>query len=83
MHNTFKNIINEDLTKYFKNIKEETLLIWGENDQDTPLKDAYKIKKAIENSALIILKNGNHYSYLNYPILVNNIIYEFIKKEHY
>lgn len=83
MHNTFKNIINEDLTKYFKNIKEETLLIWGENDQDTPLTDAYKIKKSIENSALIILKNGNHYSYLNYPILVNNIIYEFIKKEHY
>ncbi|MBO5121526.1 MAG: alpha/beta hydrolase [Bacilli bacterium] len=83
MHETFKNIVNEDLTKHFKNIKEETLLIWGENDQDTPLQDAYKIKSLIKNSALIILKNGNHYSYLNYPILVNNIIYEFIKKEHY
>ena len=82
MHETFKNIINEDLTKYFKNIKEETLLIWGELDQDTPLKDAYKLKKNIKNSALIILKNGNHYSYLNYPTLVNNIIYEYIKKEH-
>ena len=83
MHETFKNIIKEDLTKHFKNIKEETLLIWGENDQDTPLHDAYKIKSLIKNSALIILKNGNHYSYLNYPILINNIIYEFIKKEHY
>ena len=79
MRETFKNIVNEDLKKYLKKINNETLILWGEIDKDTPLKDAYKIKKEIKNSALIILKNATHYSYLNYPILVNNIIYEFIK----
>ena len=81
MRETFKNIINEDLTKHFKKTKTETLLIWGENDQDTPLKDGIKINKLIKDSALITLKNAAHYCYLQYPILVNKIIYEFIKKD--
>lgn len=82
MHQTFKNIINTDLTNYFKRIKNETLLIWGDKDYSTPLKDAYKLRKIIPNSALIILKNTEHFSYLNNPTLTNKIIYEFIKKEH-
>ena len=82
MHQTFKNIINEDLTSYFKNITNETLLLWGEKDQDTPLKDGIKLTKLIKNSALIIFKNATHYSYLQYQVQTNNIIYEFIKKEH-
>ena len=79
MHQTFKNIINEDLTSYFKDIENETLIIWGNEDIDTPLKDAYKIKEMIKNSALIILKNAPHFSYLVYPYLTNQIINEFIK----
>lgn len=83
MHKTFINIINEDLTKYLKYIPSETLLIWGEKDIDTPLKDAYKINSLIKDSALIIYPNASHYSYLDYPILTNNIITEFIKeKDH-
>ena len=83
MHKTFINIINEDLTKYLKYIQSETLLIWGEKDQDTPLKDAYKMNNLIKESALIIYPNASHYSYLDYPILTNNIINEFIKeKDH-
>lgn len=80
MKETFKNIVNEDLTKYFQFIDSETLIIWGENDQDTPIKDAYKINKLIKNSALITLSKATHYSYLQYPYLVNKIIYEFIKE---
>lgn len=82
MHETFKNIIKIDLTNHFKRINNETLILWGEKDQSTPIKDAYKLKKIIKNSALIVLKNADHYSYLNNPYLTNKIIYEFIKKEH-
>lgn len=79
MHQTFKNIINEDLTNFLKHIESETLIIWGEKDQDTPLKDGKKINKLIKNSALIIYPNATHYSYLQYSTLTNNIINEFIK----
>ena len=81
MRKTFKNIINEDLTKYYKEIKNETLIIWGEKDIDTPLKDAKLLEKVIKNSALIIYKNRTHYSYLEEPYLTNKIIKILLKKE--
>ena len=62
MQQTFKNIVNEDLTPYLKQINTETLIIWGEQDLDTPLNDAKKINKLIKNSALIIYPNASHYS---------------------
>ncbi len=79
MHQTFKNIVNEDLTSYFKYISCECLLLWGELDPSTPLKNAKKINKLIKESALIIYPKGNHFPYLQYPELTNRIIYEFLK----
>lgn len=81
MHKTFKNIIKEDLKKYYKNIEEETLIIWGEKDIDTPLKDGYLLNKIINNSGLIIYKNKTHFSYLEEIYKTNLIIEKFIKKE--
>lgn len=79
MHQTFKNIIKEDLSKYYKQIPNETILLWGSLDQDTPLYQAKKLNKLIKNSALIVLKNATHFSYLNYPKLTNSIIKSFLK----
>lgn len=80
MRKTFINIVNEDLSYYLKNIKSETLLIWGKEDKDTPLKDGRKMHKFIKNSALIQLK-GDHFCYLKNINLVNNILYEFLKDD--
>lgn len=81
MRNTFKNIINENLKQYYKNIDTETLIIWGEKDIDTPLKDAYLLNKIIKNSGLVILKNLPHYSYLYNPHKINKIIEIFLKEK--
>lgn len=78
MQKTFQNIIKEDLKKYYKSIKVETLIIWGEKDLDTPLKDAYTINKLIKESALIIYKNSGHFSYLEYPDYTNKILNKII-----
>ena len=83
MLTTFKNVINEDLIFYLPSIENETLIIWGEKDKDTPLKDARLIQKKIKNSALIIYPKASHYSYLEYPILTNRIINIFLQnKDH-
>lgn len=79
MKKTFQNIIKEDLRKYYKNINTETLIIWGDNDLDTPLKDGIYLNKIIKNSALIIYKNSNHFSYLDYPYLTNKILEKYLK----
>ena len=81
MLNTFKNIVNENLKPYLKYTNSKVLIIWGNKDTSTPLKDAYIMNKEIPNSELIILDNANHFSYLNYPNLVNKILYEQLKDE--
>lgn len=81
MKKTFNNIIKVNLKSNYKKIKTETLIIWGEKDEDTPLKDAYLLKKIIKDSALIIYKNKHHYSYLEDVYLTNRIIENIIKKD--
>ena len=76
---TFIKVINEDLSKYLKNINASTLLIWGENDNDTPLDDGKLMNVKIEDSGLIIIPNAGHFPYLEYPYYVNKIILEFLK----
>jgi len=78
LQRTFIKIVNEDLTKYLSNIKEETLIIWGENDNSTPINDAYKINKLIKNSGLVKIKNTGHFCYLECPDYINLILDKFI-----
>ena len=77
MKASFRNIVNTDLRKYLKYIYCPTLLIWGENDTATPLKDGILMNKKIPNSGLIIIKKGTHFVYLEYPFYIIKIILEF------
>lgn len=79
MTKTFQNIIKEDLRDYLPYIRQETLILWGKKDKDTPIKDAKLLKKKIKNSALIIYPNATHFSYLEYPNLTYKIIETFLK----
>lgn len=76
---TFIKVINEDLTKYLPSINTSTLLIWGENDLDTPLEDGKIMNVKIEDSGLIIIPNASHFPYLEYPYYITKIILEFLK----
>ena len=81
MQKSFINIVNTNLIKYIKDIKDETLIIWGINDQETPYKDALKFNKLINDSYLIPISNSGHFPYLDYPLHISNIIYEYLKDE--
>lgn len=78
MKKTFQNIIKEDLKYYLPYIEQETLIIWGKLDNDTPLKDGNLIKQKIKNAEIIIYPNSKHYSYLECPYLTYQIIIKFI-----
>lgn len=62
---TFLSTIKEDLTPLLHQIQHATLLIWGEDDKDTPLALANIMKEKIPNSRLVILPNAGHYSFLD------------------
>lgn len=74
---TFSNIVNKNLKKLIKYIYCPTLLIWGEKDTSTPLKDALYMNKRIKDSALITFKKGTHFVYLEYPFNILKIILNF------
>lgn len=83
MQKSFINIVNTNLINYIKDIKDETLIIWGINDQVTPYKDALTFNKLIKKSYLIPISNSGHFPYLDYPIHIYNIIYECLKDEFF
>lgn len=70
--------INEDLTDLIPNIKNSTLLIWGENDTATPYSDAVYMNEKIEDSGIIKIENAGHFSFLENPYLVNKVLKSFL-----
>lgn len=61
---TFVNIINEDLTPDLSKVKNQTLIIGGENDTSVPPRDQRKMYRKIENSKLEILENTAHFPHI-------------------
>ena len=72
LQETLVKSVNEDLTNYIKNMRE-TLLIWGDKDNATPLWMAKLMEKEISNAGLVVLKGG-HFSFLDDPITFNRVI---------
>ncbi len=77
MRETLVQVVNEDLSKYAREIEEPTLLIWGENDTEAPVKDAQELEKIMIDAGLIILP-GTHYAYLENLQQVINILNNFL-----
>ena len=60
MKKTINNLISTDLKPELGKIKTPTLIIWGENDKITPLKDGYLMNKLISGSKLEVIKGARH-----------------------
>jgi len=61
-----------------KNIKNETLIVWGDQDRSYNLDQVKTLEKKIQNSKLIIIKNCAHNAHLEQPDQFNNIIKDFL-----
>ena len=64
-----------------KNIKNETLIIWGDNDKVYNYDQVETLKKNIPNSTLKIIKGCSHNVHLEKPDEFNEIVSEFLKKD--
>ncbi|TSC56190.1 MAG: alpha/beta hydrolase family protein [Parcubacteria group bacterium Gr01-1014_18] len=57
---TFKNVVGEDLSHYFDKITVPTLLLWGSDDNFTPLADARFMQSKMPGSQLEVIPGGRH-----------------------
>lgn len=67
MRAILSKVVNEDLSHCLNRITAPTLLIWGENDTATPLKDAKLMEKEIPDAGLVSFPGCGHYSFLDNP----------------
>jgi len=54
-------------TNQLEQIKQQTLILWGDNDKILGTKDAHKFERAIPNSTLIWIKESGHVPHLEQP----------------
>ena len=78
MQSVFINVVNTHLDNILCKIKNETLIIWGSHDNDTPLYMAKKLEENIINSGLIILEGG-HFVFLDNYYAVVRILDSFFE----
>ena len=65
MKESFKKIISENLDGLLNKVNNKTLLIFGENDMETPLYMAKRLKTGIKDSKLVIYKNAGHFAFVD------------------
>ena len=64
-----------------KNIKNETLIIWGDQDKAYNFNQVETLKENIINSDLRIVDGCSHNVHLEKPDEFNRIVSEFLKKK--
>jgi len=80
MKEVFKKVVSEDLTHLLKEIDMPCLIIWGEEDRATPLKDAFLFNELIKGSELKIIKGARHNPYKTNPEEFAGAIISFLNK---
>ena len=81
MRRVMVKAINTDLRKYMPRITAPTLLLWGENDTATPMRDARIMKKLIKESQLVSFPGAGHFSFIDNPFQSAAILRRFIMEQ--
>ena len=79
MRQTLVKTVNEDLKDLMPNMKMPVLLVWGENDDATPLSDAKIMESLMPESGLVTLKGAGHYSFLEQQFTFNKVLASFLE----
>ncbi|MGN1200739.1 MAG: alpha/beta fold hydrolase [Candidatus Caccovivens sp.] len=65
MRKVFNSIVNTHLEEFLPYITAKTMIIFGKNDDVTPIYMAKKLHKKIKNSSLVILEDAGHFSFVD------------------
>lgn len=79
MRRVMVNVVNSDLRAVMPKIKAPTLLLWGEKDTATPMRDARIMEKLIPDAGLVSFPGCGHYSFLDNPVQFAAVLRSFLK----
>lgn len=81
MQPTLVKLVNADLRPFMPAIGVPTLLVWGSEDNDTPVVAAQEMERLIPDAGLVVLEGAGHFSYLDQPTRFARIVSHFIAPE--
>lgn len=67
MREVFVKTVREYLETCLPEINHEILLVWGINDDATPLYQAERLEKGLKNGVLVKIDAAGHYAFLDQP----------------
>ena len=80
MQQTLVRVVNTDLRHLLPGIRCSTLLVWGQNDTDTPVAYGKLMESLLPDAGLVVL-NAGHFSYLERPQEFDIIVNKFLENE--
>jgi len=80
MRQILSKVVSQDLRHHLKDITGSCLLIWGELDTATPLKDGMLMEQEIPHAGLAVIKKGTHYAFLEQHQLFVAIMNKFLEE---
>jgi pimeloyl-ACP methyl ester carboxylesterase len=62
-------------------IKQPTLLLWGEQDPEVPLRDGERLQAKVPDSRLIVFRNCGHLPHEEFPETFTEVVTNFLADE--
>lgn len=79
MRETFVKSVTEYFDHTLHQIPHEVLLLWGANDDATPVYQGERMEKGVKNAALVVIEDAGHYAFLDKPKQFTAIAEAFFK----
>ena len=82
MRQTFVKVVNDDIKPILKDIRNETLLVFGSKDDATPLEKGELMEQLMQNATLIVFEGDDHFAYINQAVRFNAVLDAFLKEDY-
>ena len=75
---TFNRLVGADLSPLLPRVQAPTLLIWGEHDAETPLRDGETMQRLIPDAGLVVFEGAGHFAYADQPQRFARVVRHFL-----
>ncbi|HEY7414475.1 MAG TPA: alpha/beta hydrolase, partial [Ktedonobacteraceae bacterium] len=67
------------VSSVLRNLGKPTLIIWGEKDEQNPIKYAHRLNREIADSTLVIVPGAGHIAIFDAPDTIADAITDFVQ----
>ncbi len=82
MRETFVKVVNDDVKDLLKDIKTETLLVFGDKDEATPIEKGKMMEKLMPDATLVVFEGDDHYAYFHQADRFNRVLEAFLRSDY-